>query len=76
VTGLPPTSGSNAYELWGIAGAEPVPAGVFTVNQGGVTLFRLPALPPEKSFDKFAVTLEPAGGVPQPTGPMHLVGSV
>ena len=76
VTGLPPTTADKAYELWGIAGAEPVPAGVFTVNQGGVTLFRLPALPPEKNFDKFAVTLEPAGGVSQPTGPMHLLGSV
>ncbi len=76
VTGLPPTTADKAYELWGIAGAEPVPAGVFTVNQGGVTLFRLPALPPAKIFDKFAVTLEPAGGVPQPTGPMHLLGNV
>jgi anti-sigma-K factor RskA len=76
VTGLPPTTADKAYELWGIAGAEPVPAGVFTVNQGGVTLFRLPALPQAKNFDKFAVTLEPAGGVPQPTGPMHLLGNV
>jgi anti-sigma-K factor RskA len=76
VTGLPPTTADKAYELWGIAGAEPVPAGVFTVNQGGVTLFRLPALPQAINFDKFAVTLEPAGGVPQPTGPMHLLGNV
>jgi len=76
VTGLPTTTADKAYELWGIAGAEPVPAGVFAVNQGGVTLFRLPALPQAKNFDKFAVTLEPAGGVPQPTGPMHLLGNV
>lgn len=75
VTGLPPTTADKAYELWGIAGAEPVPAGVFTVNRGGVTLFRLPALPPAKSFEKFAVTLEPAGGVSKPTGPMYLLGS-
>ena len=75
VTGLQPTTADKVYELWGIAGAEPVPAGVFTVNQGGVTLFRLPALPPAKNIDKFAVTLEPAGGVSQPTGPMHLLGS-
>jgi anti-sigma-K factor RskA len=76
VTGLPPTTADKPYVLWGIAGAEPVPAGVFTVNQGGVTLFRLPALQQKKNFDKFAVTLEPAGGVPQPTGPMHLLGNV
>jgi len=75
-TGLQQTPPDKAYELWGIAGAKPVPAGVFVVNQGGVTLFRLPALPETSNFDKFAVTLEPAGGVPQPTGPMVLVGSV
>jgi anti-sigma-K factor RskA len=75
-TGLQQTPPDKAYELWGIAGAKPVPAGVFVVNQGGVTLFRLPALPATSDFDKFAVTLEPAGGVPQPTGPMVLVGSV
>ena len=75
-TGLPPVPAGKAYELWGIAGAEPVPAGVFIVNEGGLALFRLPALPESKSFDKFAVTLEPAGGVPQPTGSMVLLGSL
>ena len=76
VTGLPQTPTDKAYELWGIAGAEPVPAGVFIVNDRGLALFRLPALPAAKSFDKFAVTLEPAGGVPQPTGSMVLLGSL
>ena len=27
-------------------------------------------------FDKFAVTVEPAGGVPKPTGPMVLLGTL
>ena len=76
VTGLPRIPADKAYELWGIAGAEPVPAGVFIVNERGLALFRLPALPESKSFDKFAVTLEPAGGVPQPTGAMFLLGSL
>ena len=76
VTGLPPIPADKAYELWGIAGAEPVPAGVFVVNEQGLALFRLLALPESKSFDKFAVTLEPAGGVPQPTGSMVLLGSL
>jgi len=39
-------------------------------------LLKIPSLPQGKSFDKFAVTLEPAGGVPKPTGPMHLLGTV
>lgn len=75
-TGLPQIPADKAYELWGIAGAEPIPAGVFTVNQRGLALFRLPQLPEARSFDKFAVTLEPAGGVPKPTGAMVLLGSL
>lgn len=75
-SGLPAVPRGRAYELWAIAGKEAVPAGVFTVDEGGRTLLRLPPLPEAKTFDKFAVTLEPAGGVPQPTGPMHLLGSL
>ncbi len=74
-SGLPEVPRGRAYELWAIAGKEAVPAGVFTV-EGGRALLRLPPLPEAKTFDKFAVTLEPAGGVPQPTGPMHLIGSL
>ncbi len=74
-TGLPSIPPDRAYELWAIAGNETVPAGVFTV-EGGRALLRLPPLPEAKTFDKFAVTLEPAGGLPKPTGPMHLLGSL
>jgi anti-sigma-K factor RskA len=75
-TGLPQTQPDKAYELWGIAGTETVPAGVFTVNERGQALFRFPALPESKGFDKFAVTVEPAAGVSKPTGPMVLLGSL
>ncbi|MBI3014968.1 MAG: anti-sigma factor [Candidatus Tectomicrobia bacterium] len=75
-SGLPPTPSGKAYELWAIAGSEPVPAGVFTVDQGGRVLYRLPPLPETKTFDKFAVTLEPASGVPKPSGAMYLLGSL
>lgn len=76
ITGLPATSPDRAYELWAIAGAEPFPAGVFTVDPGGRAFLRLSPLPEGRTFDKFAITLEPAGGVPKPTGPMHLLGSL
>jgi anti-sigma-K factor RskA len=75
-SGLPQNPTDKAYELWAIAGKEPVPAGVFTVDERGHALLTLPPLPPGKSFDKFAVTLEPAGGAPQPTGAMYLLGSL
>jgi anti-sigma-K factor RskA len=74
--GLPRVPRNRVYELWAIAGNEPVPAGIFDVDEAGHAFLRLPALPATKRFDKFAVTLEPAGGVPKPTGPMHLLGSL
>jgi anti-sigma-K factor RskA len=72
--GLPAAPAGRAYALWALAGAEPVPAGVFTVDAMGRAAHRLPPLPEAKAFDRFAVTLEPAGGVARPTGPMHLLG--
>jgi anti-sigma-K factor RskA len=74
--GLPRTSADKAYELWGIAGDEPVPAGVFSVDEQGRARFHMPALTQGKIFDKFAVTVEPAAGVVKPTGPMVLLGSL
>jgi hypothetical protein len=75
-SGLLPIPRDRVYELWAIAGKEPVPAGIFEVDEAGRAFLRLPPLPRTKRFDKFAVTDEPAGGVPKPTGPMHLLGSV
>jgi anti-sigma-K factor RskA len=74
--GLPRLPRDRIYELWAIAGTEPIPAGTFGVDAAGHALVRLPPLPPVKRVTKFAVTLEPAGGVPKPSGPMLLVGSL
>jgi anti-sigma-K factor RskA len=74
--GLPPTPPDRIYELWAIAGDEPITAGIFPVDEGRHALLRLSPLPTTKRFNKFAVTLEPAGGVPKPTGPMLLLGSL
>jgi anti-sigma-K factor RskA len=75
-TGLPRAAADKVYELWAIAGNEPVPAGIFEVDAAGHGFLRLPQLPRTRRFDKFAVTLEPPGGMPKPTGPMHLLGSL
>jgi Anti-sigma-K factor rskA len=74
--GLPQIPPDRVYELWAIAGKEPVPAGIFGVDEAGHAFLKLPPLPSAKRFDKFAVTLEPVGGVPKPTGSMHLLGSL
>ncbi len=73
--GLPPAPAGKAYQLWAIAGTRPpVPAGVFTVDAQGTASLRVPPLPGVARVDVFAVTLEPAGGLPAPSGPMVLVG--
>ena len=72
---LPPTPPGKAYELWAIAGGAPRPAGVFRVDAQGVGRLTVAPLPDAPTVDVFAVTLEPEGGVPAPTGAMYLASS-
>ena len=75
--GLPSAPEGKAYELWAISGKDaPVPAGVFTVDGRGVGSTRVAPVAGRGEPDTFAVTLEPAGGVPAPTGSMYLVGKL
>ena len=71
---LPPPG--RTYQLWLVptAGA-PVSAGVFQPDKEGYASIVLPDLPPDTIAKAFAVTVEPAGGVPQPTGPKVLIGA-
>jgi anti-sigma-K factor RskA len=74
-TDLPPPPRGKAYELWAIAGGTPRPAGVFSVDARGVGRMTLAPLAGAPPVEVFAVTLEPEGGVPAPTGPMFLASS-
>jgi anti-sigma-K factor RskA len=75
VAGLPALGEGKTYQLWAIAGRRtPVPAGTFAVDAGGAGSLKVPALPGVEAVDVFAVTLEPAGGLPAPSGPMMLAG--
>ena len=72
--GLTLPAAGKTYQLWYIADGVPVSAGVFDPDAaGGATVVVENVARPE-SIRAWAVTLEPAGGVPQPTGPMVLVG--
>ena len=74
VSGLPPAPRGKTYELWAIAGGAPKPAGLFDVDASGGAVH--PVSPVDDGPVKvFAVTLEPAGGVPAPTGPMVLAST-
>ena len=73
---LPPAPQGKAYQLWFIAeGKPPMPGHVFNTDSAGHAEMQ-EQLPLEaRSASVFAVTLEPAGGVPAPTGAKYLLGS-
>jgi anti-sigma-K factor RskA len=71
---LPALPSGKTYELWYIAGGKPVAAGTFAVDPRGSGSLQVAGVPDVASIQAWAVTIEPAGGVPQPTGAMVLKG--
>jgi hypothetical protein len=73
--GLPPAPAGKTYQLWVFVGKNPpVSAGVFTVDADGTGSLRVSPLSGIGRVDVFSVTLEPAGGLPAPSGRMYLAG--
>ena len=68
-------SPEKQYELWVFDKGKPVPAGVFDVDASGRALMESPDLSAISAAQNFAVTIEPRGGMPQPTGPIVLIGA-
>lgn len=65
----------SCLELWAICGDEaPVPAGVFWTDKTGHGVLEIKLAKEMTCVDKFAVTVEPAGGVSAATGPIILFG--
>jgi anti-sigma-K factor RskA len=74
-TGLPAVPAGKTYQLWAITGdSAPVSAGVFTVDAAGGGGLAVRPLPGVSTVSAFAVTLEPAGGLPAPSGEIYLLG--
>jgi anti-sigma-K factor RskA len=71
---LPAPPAGKDYQLWVFEGQTPKSEGVFPVDTTGRTTHVLPEVPTAGAVNGFAVTLEPAGGVPQPTGQIFLAG--
>jgi len=71
---LPALPSGKTYELWYIAGGKAVAAGTFSVDPQGMGNVKVENVPDVASIQTWAVTIEPAGGVPQPTGAMVLKG--
>ncbi len=74
---LPPLPAGRTYQLWVVtAQAQPISAGLLAPDAAGNvsdTFNTPPDLPQPAAL---AVTIEPAGGVPSPTGERYLIGTV
>ncbi len=71
---LPSAPADKSYQLWLVPmNGAPISAGVFN-PKNGVMSHMMMKLPAGVTAKEFAVSLEPAGGMPHPTGPMVLVG--
>jgi anti-sigma-K factor RskA len=68
--GLPGLTSDRTYQLWYILDSGPVSAGVFAVDERGEATVDVAGLPEPRRINAWAVSVEPAGGVPQPTGPI------
>jgi anti-sigma-K factor RskA len=77
VSRLPALPRNKDYQLWVIKGKTPISAGVFSVSDTTANFFRIDglAVTDPREISAFAVTLEPKGGLPAPTGDMYLAGS-
>ncbi len=75
VNSLPPLPAEKSYQLWVIGAQGPVSAGVFDTSQQGsavVTISKIDS--PVPDVLQFAVTIEPRGGLPKPSGSIVMAG--
>lgn len=70
--GLPPAPAGKAYQLWFIAGGQPMPGRVFTTDASGSGSLKDQIPPEARNSAVFAITVEPESGVKSPTGEMYL----
>lgn len=72
---LQPLPADRQYQLWVFENGKPVDAGVFDVDAEGRALFESKDMSAISGAENFAVTIEPRGGLPQPSGPIVLLGN-
>lgn len=76
-TNLPRPEAGKDYQLWVIDPKypKPVSGGVVPTNPDGSANIAFKTVEPIEKADKFAVSVEPAGGVPSATGPIVFLGN-
>jgi hypothetical protein len=72
---LAPLATGRTYQLWLVTASSKISAGTFIVTPAGDAFVRATFALDRNALKAVAVTEEPAGGVPQPTGAMVIVGT-
>ncbi len=75
VSGLKQLSPGSTYEFWLIQGKNAVPAGLFNVDAEGRAILPVPHNPALASYNVVGVSIEPAGGSPQPSKNIVMLGN-
>ncbi len=76
VSGLEPLPPERDYQLWFLRDGEPTGSAVFDVQHNGEGQILVHAPRQLGHFDLAAITPEPAGGSPGPTGPIIIAGEI
>ena len=69
---LPECPAGTTYQLWAIYD-KPLSIGTFQMDTGDTSHLLVKKVLNFANAKTFAVSLEPSGGRPQPTGPMYLL---
>ena len=70
--GLTPLSPEESYQVWLIAGENPVSAGLLPMQDQGRSVHLIDASSSLESFDAIGISIEPFGGSDLPIGPIVL----
>lgn len=73
---LPAPKAGRTYQLWLVTANAKISAGTFAPGAGGEALVRATYQLGRDALKAVAVTDEPAGGVPQPTGAFVVIGTI
>ena len=68
VQDLPVLQETEAYQLWLVKEEQRTSGAVFNVDEDGYRAVWLQSPDPLASYERFGITIEPAGGSPGPTG--------
>ena len=75
-SGLGPVPLDKDLQLWGLRGGQPTSGGVLPVGPDGTVRVRVPLQGTLGESDSAAITLEPKGGLPAPSGPTLFAGTI